>query len=48
MIAAVPLGYFLFGAVPRRPLWVGALLVIGAGLPTLERYRRAPATFGGF
>jgi hypothetical protein len=44
----VPLGYFLFGEVPPPSLWVGAMLVIAAGLLILwSGYRRAPAG-GGF
>ncbi len=44
IVTAVPLGYFLFGEVPGPTLWVGAMLVIAAGLLILwSGYRRAPA-----
>jgi drug/metabolite transporter (DMT)-like permease len=43
MVAAVPLGYFLFGELPEPAIWVGAPLVIGAGLLILwSGYRRPP------
>jgi len=44
MVATVPLGYFLFGELPQAAIWVGAPLVIGAGLLILwSGYRGGPA-----
>jgi drug/metabolite transporter (DMT)-like permease len=42
LVMAVAYGYILFGEVPQASTWLGAPLVIGAGLVILWReYRRA-------
>jgi drug/metabolite transporter (DMT)-like permease len=40
MIWAVALGFFLFGELPMLNVWIGALIVIAAGLLILWRERR--------
>lgn len=40
MIWAVALGYFLFGELPTAQVWIGAAIVIGAGLLIIWRERR--------
>jgi drug/metabolite transporter (DMT)-like permease len=44
LLMAVGYGYFIFGEIPRFSTWIGAPLVIGAGLVILWReYRRSIA-----
>jgi drug/metabolite transporter (DMT)-like permease len=40
MIWAVALGYFLFGELPMPQVWIGAAIVVAAGLLILWRERR--------
>ena len=40
MIWAVVLGYFVFGELPMANVWIGALIVISAGLLILWRERK--------
>jgi drug/metabolite transporter (DMT)-like permease len=40
MIWAVVLGYFIFGELPMMNVWLGAIIVIAAGLLILWRERK--------